>query len=115
MSYHQNLEWTPGRVVTLSTHLEKPSPFYFGYDINQKLTSVLNQYTFDKIFFFTEENLFELYGKELYNQLKSKFDCRLEFVPAGEKCKYFPVLEEVCESLIAKGVSKKSILIAFGN
>ncbi len=114
MSYHQNLEWTPGRVVTLSTHLEKPSPFYFGYDINQKLTSVLNQYTFDKIFFFTEENLFELYGKELYNQLKSKFDCRLEFVPAGEKCKYFPVLEEVCESLIAKGVSKKSILIAFG-
>lgn len=35
-------------------------------------------------------------------------------MPAAEKCKSFPVLEEICETLIIKGVSKNSILIAFG-
>ncbi|MGJ5676529.1 MAG: 2-deoxy-scyllo-inosose synthase [Nostochopsis sp.] len=114
MNAPQTVEFLPGRVITLNTELEKPSPFYFGYDIQQSFVSELDKYTFDKIFFFTEPHLFELYGKELYNQISEKFSCSLEFVPHGEQCKYFPVLEKTCEMLIAKGASKKSILIAFG-
>ena len=114
INYTSPLNFEPGRVIQLSTELEKPSPFYFGYDIESSFFSELEKYTFDKIFFFTESHLFDLYGKSLYDKLCQKFNCFLEFVPPGEKCKYFPVLEETCENLIAKGASKKSILISFG-
>ena len=114
MDVVQNIKWSAGKVIELSSELEKPSPFYFGYDIQESFISHLEEHTFDKIFFFTEPHLFELYGKEIYEKLEEKFPCYLEFVPPGEKCKYFPVLEQMCENLIAKGVSKKSILLAFG-
>jgi 3-dehydroquinate synthase len=107
-------EFVPGKVITLSTELAKPSPFYFGFDIEHEFVNVLDSYSFDKIFFFTEPHLFELYGKELYQKIAEKYPCSLEFVPNGEACKYFPVLEHTCEDLIAKGVSKKSLLLAFG-
>lgn len=112
--YNATQEWTPGKIVELSTELEKPSPFYFGYDIKEHLISQFSKYEFDKIFFLTEQNLFELYGQQLYHELNAKFNCVLEIVPPGEQCKYFPVLEELCEKLIAKGISKKSLLVAFG-
>lgn len=114
MTNVQNIELIPGKVITLSSHLEKPSPFLFGFEIQDKFVEELEKYSFDKIFFFTEPHLFEFYGKDLFNQISAKYPCQVEFVPAGEKCKYFPVLEEICETLIAKGASKKSILIAFG-
>ncbi len=114
IDYNMTQEWTPGKIVQLSTELQKPSPFYFGYDIKEHLVNEFSKHDFDKIFFFTEQNLFELYGEELFHELNAKYHCLLEIVPPGEKCKYFPVLEEVCETLIAEGVSKKSLLVAFG-
>lgn len=114
INYSSPLKLEQGKVIQLSTELEKPSPFHFGYDIEPSFISELEKYTFDKIFFFTEPHLFELYGKSLYDKLCENFTCFLEFVPPGEKCKYFSVLEETCENLIAKGASKKSILISFG-
>lgn len=114
MNYSQEIQWEPGKVIQLSTHLKHSSPFYFGYDIQDSFVSELDKHKFDKLFFFTEPHLFEIYGKKLYEKICAKYPCELEFVPAGEKCKYFPVLEETCENLIAKGASKKSILLAFG-
>ncbi len=114
MDYNTTQEWTPGKIVKLSTELQKPSPFYFGYDIKEHLINELSKHDFDKIFFFTEQNLFLLYGEELYDELNAQFPCFLEILPPGEKCKDFPILEGVCETLIAKGVSKKSLLVAFG-
>jgi 3-dehydroquinate synthase len=114
MNHAQNIEFIPGKVIELSSHLQKPSPFHFGFEIQNSFLSELEKYSFDKIFFFTEPHLFEAYGKELFNKISAKYPCILEFVPPGEKCKYFPVLEETCEKLIAQGASKKSILIAFG-
>lgn len=114
MNWNQPLEFISGKVITLSTHLEKHSPFYFGYDIEKSFTAELEKYSFDKIFFFTEPHLFALYGKDLYLNICEKYRCELEFVPTGESCKYFSVLEETWEKLIEKGASKKSILLSFG-
>jgi 3-dehydroquinate synthase len=114
MQYDRALEWQQGKMVTLNTHLAKSSPFYFGYDIEENFLATLADYPCDRIFFFTEPHLFEIYGKSLYDKISQQVPCQLEFVPAGEKCKYFPVLEETCEKLIAQGASKKSLLIAFG-
>ena len=86
-----------GQVIQLSTELEKPSPFYFGYDIQDKFVSELEKYTFDKIFFFTEPHLFDLYGEELYRKINNKFPCLLQFVPSREKCKSFSVLKKVLQ------------------
>lgn len=110
-------EFEPGKVIELSTELAKPSPFYLGNNIQDQFIEVLAGYKPDKIFFFTEPHLFQMYGKELYDHIVEKVPCEsvfIEFLPHGEKCKYFPILEEVCESMIAKGASKKSILLAFG-
>ncbi len=114
MKYNQVLEWQQGKMVTLSTHLAKPSPFYFGYDIEDNFLRILSNYECDQLFFFTEPHLFELFGKSLYEKISQHVPCHLEFVPSGEKCKYFSVLEDTCEELIAKGASKKSLLLAFG-
>ncbi len=114
MNYSQSLNWEAKKVIQLSSELAKPSPFYFGYDIEENFLSELEKHSFDKIFFFTEPHLFELYGKNIYNRIQEKYPCYLEFVPPGEECKHFPVLEDICENLIAKEVSKKSILLAFG-
>jgi len=108
------MECEAKKPIQLSSELAKPSPFFFGYDIEENFICELEKYSFDKIFFFTEPILFELYGKKIYDRLKEKYPCYLEFVPSGEECKYFPVLEKTCEKLIAKGVSKKSILLSFG-
>ena len=88
MNYARSLRWEPKRVIQLSSELEKPSPFYFGYDIEENFLSELEKYSFDKIFFFTEPHLFELYGKKLYDLIQEKYPCSLEFVPPGEECKY---------------------------
>lgn len=114
MQYEQTLAWQQGKTIALSTHLAQPSPFYFGYDIEANFLETLANYKCDRIFFFTEPHLFEIYGKTLYQKIAKQVPCHLEFVPAGEKCKYFPVLEDTCEKLIAMGASKKSLLVAFG-
>ena len=114
MNYARSRKWEAKRVIQLSSELAKPSPFFFGYDIEENFIFELEKYSFDKIFFFTERHLFELYGQKFYDRIKEKYPCYLEFVPPGEECKHFPVLEKTCENIIAKGASKKSILLAFG-
>lgn len=89
--------------------LEKPSPFLLGFEIQDNFLEELEKYSFDKIFFFPEPYLFKLYGKDLFNKISEKYHCQIKFLPIGEKCKHFPVLEETCENLIVKGVSKNSI------
>ncbi len=68
MNWNQPLEFIPGKVITLSTHLEKPSPFYFGYDIEKSFTAELEKYSFDKIFFFTEPHLFAIVRQRFVSQ-----------------------------------------------
>ena len=51
MTNVQNIELIPGKVITLSTCLDKPSPFLFGFEIQDKFLEELEKYSFDKIFF----------------------------------------------------------------
>ena len=104
-----------GNVTTFSTELEKPSPYYFGYKIEDFILKKLENIEFDKLFFLTEESIFNIYGEVLYNKIKEKFpNTFLNILLSGEQNKYFKNLEELCENLIEKNVSKKSILIGFG-
>ncbi len=102
-------------VLEFSTELEKSTPYYLGYQIEETIIEKLQNCDFDKLFFLTEESVFKLYGLKLFEKLKEHFpNTTLNLLLAGEQNKYFKNLEELCERLIDQNVSKKSILIAFG-
>lgn len=106
---------TSGNILELSTELEKPSPYYFGYKVEEFIINKLKDYDFDKLFFLTEDSIFKLHGENLFNKIKKCFpNTVLNLLQSGEQNKYFKNLEELCEILIEQNVSKKSILIAFG-
>ncbi|WP_186644151.1 3-dehydroquinate synthase family protein [Fluviispira vulneris] len=111
--FNNNL--VPGRGIEFSTELDVPSPYYFGYKIENILLKNLEKFEFDKLFFLTEESVFKIYGESLYKKIKNKFpNTFLNILLAGEQNKYFKNLEELCELLIEQNISKKSILIGFG-
>src|SRR5262245_47574185 len=88
--------WQPGHVVTLSTELEHPSPIHFGHAIDGQFIKYLSRYSFDRLFFCAEEPIFRLHGQRLYDEAQRHFPCQVQFLPAGERCKSFSVLEELC-------------------
>jgi 3-dehydroquinate synthetase len=74
----------------------------------------LARHSFDRLFFCAEEHVFRLHGQRLYDAARRHFPCQLQFLPAGEACKSFNVLAELCESFVSGNISKKSIVIALG-
>lgn len=110
----ENLKKTNNSLLELNSELEINAPYYFGYDICDKLISKLNEYNFDKLFLITDSTVYNLYGKELQHQLESTFLCDLVLSAEGESYKNINTLSDLCEKLISKGVSKRSVLLAFG-
>jgi 3-dehydroquinate synthase len=106
--------FSQGRVTTLSTELEHPSPIHFGHRIGPQFLTHLTRHHFDKLFFCAEEHVFRLHGQSLYDEARRHFPCHLQFLPSGEACKSFDVLADVCESFVHGNISKKSIVIALG-
>lgn len=106
-----------GFLANLSTHLEHPSPYYLGYKIDHsQLVQTLEQYRpWDQIFVVTEPVIFSLYGATLLQALQDYgVPAKVVYIPTGEKSKNFSVLQEVGDELIREGISKRSILLAFG-
>ncbi|MFD1954360.1 hypothetical protein ACFSL6_09355 [Paenibacillus thailandensis] len=102
-------------LLTLSTELSESSPYYYGMDITERFADVLKQYPFDKIFFVTAEPLFRLYGEEfvrIFNQERIPYDVLAIGDREEDKC--FRSLEELCDSLVERGVTKGSIIVSFG-
>jgi 3-dehydroquinate synthetase len=103
-----------GRVRSLSTHLEHPSPIYFGHRIEHQFLSCLARHSFDRIFFCAEEHVFRLHGQRLYDEARRHFPCHLQFLAPGEQTKSFDALAELCESFVAGNISKRSVIVALG-
>src|SRR5262245_8699142 len=99
----------------LSTELAVPSPIYFGHDIEDQFVASLLDLTYDQLFVFVDEGVHAIYGKSFFERLRSSCGpATLIVVPPGESVKTFRQLEVLCEELIARGCSKRSILISFG-
>jgi 3-dehydroquinate synthase len=63
----------------------------------------------------SDERVAPLYAQSLINSLKNAgYSPRLVTVPAGEKSKAMPVLEDVCGQMVAAGLDRSSFLIALG-
>ena len=117
--YTQRVRFEPGKIIKLNNGLEKPSPIFFGYDIEDKFIDHLDKLTkkapVDRIFFLTDRFIFDQLGSRFFDRLKSAYPAITpSFLPNGERGKTFDVLQKLCDQLIEKGASMGSLLIAFG-
>ena len=117
--YNQKIEFEPGNIIQLDSALEKNFPLFFGYAIEDQFADMLAKATHaiaaDRIFLLTDRFIFDLYGERFLSRLHQKFpDAQVYFLPRGESCKTFEELQKLCDQLVDKGISKRSLLIAFG-
>jgi len=117
--YNQKIEFEPGNIVQLDSALEKTFPVFFGYAIEDQFADVLAKATHqippDRIFLLTDHFIFDLFGERFFSRIQKTFpDAQVSLLPRGEKCKTFEQLQKLCDQLIDKGISKRSLLIAFG-
>ncbi len=113
--YYYDIPLKKDKVQVLSTELTVSFPLYFGCEIEAQFTKYLNGLNYDRIFLFCDENIYKLYGESFFKQLLTlDKPVELLIIPQGEHSKTFPKLEEMCETLIEKRVSKISLLISFG-
>ncbi|MBM3579834.1 MAG: 3-dehydroquinate synthase, partial [Alphaproteobacteria bacterium] len=85
-----------------------------SYDIIIKSNAIkalpdfLSKKNYSKIFVITDENVAKLHLASLPTTTENII------LPAGEQTKSFHLLEKTCEEILAKGIDRKSLIIAFG-
>jgi 3-dehydroquinate synthetase len=101
----------------LSTHLTHPSPFYFGYGIaphfRARLAAACGNEPADKVFLVADHCVYAAHGGD-DGLLKEIPEAELLLIEPGEGSKSWTGLESLCETLVCKGASKRSVVIAFG-
>lgn len=117
--YNRKTNFDRGEIVQIDNALDATSPIFFGYDIEEQFANVLDRSTHDipvdRLFLLTDRTIFDLFGETFLSRLRKRFqDTELYLLPEGEQCKNFEVLQKLCNQLVEKGVSKQSLLIAFG-
>ncbi|MCX7923169.1 MAG: 2-deoxy-scyllo-inosose synthase [Clostridia bacterium] len=108
-------EKLPDGVKCLPLNLAHKVDLLYGIDIVDKFTYFLNMLSFDKVFFISEETIYNLHGRRLFELLREDdINCEVILIPGKEKNKSFENLEFLCNLLVEKNISKDSIIIAFG-
>lgn len=102
-------------MIKFKTNLKPDPTYYFGHDITDELGGLLKEYVFDRVYFITNDLLLNLYGRKILNVF-NQHDIAHEVITIkdSENDKTFTNLEQLCEALVAKGITKGSIIIGFG-
>jgi 3-dehydroquinate synthase len=104
----------PSGTISLDTHLIGGVPYFLGHGSLHAIRVKLEEFSFDKLFLITSPNVWRFHGEGLYNTLESFFPCELVMIPDEEANKNISTLNRLCEELIARRVSKDSILLSLG-
>ena len=117
--YNQITGFDRGKIIQIDVELDAKFPIFFGYDIEDHFIETLeratHRHSVDRLFLLTDPIIFDLFGDKFLSKIKQSFPVTdVYFLPRGEKCKTFDVLQELCNQLVEKGISKRSLLIAFG-
>ena len=95
--------------------LQPPVDYFLGYDSELQFIDKLSQLDFDSLFIVTDTIMMKLYATQFIAALKSKFNIQVIVIDLnGEEVKTFSYLDTLCNQLIKRDISKKSILISFG-
>jgi 3-dehydroquinate synthase len=102
-------------VMHLETGLQSSSPYYFGDGILERFPGYLKEHDFDRCYLVTSKKLFDLFGGPLVRVLDSAHvPCELVLINETERHKDWDTLGKLCEELVARGVTKDSILVGVG-
>jgi 3-dehydroquinate synthase len=98
--------------VTLA---ERSYDILIGANAVEKLADFLGPKNYSKIFIITDENVAKWHLSRL-EQVLQNVEIPIEKIitKSGEQTKSFLFLEKICEEILAKGVDRKSLIIAFG-
>jgi len=96
-----------------SIETQKEIPIYIGENILKDLKQYLSKLDFDKIIIITDTNVNKLWSKILSKEL-STFKHDFFILKAGEKSKNFKTYEKLCNDILDKEITRKSLIIAFG-
>lgn len=118
IDYNNTKSFQANTVELLNTGLERPSPIHLGYDIQGSFAAELARVTthaaVDRCFVITDAPIYDLFGRSFLTELQKCLRAEVLVVPSGEAAKSWEHLRQLCESLLAKGASKGSLLIALG-
>ncbi len=70
-------------------------------------------YPYDKVYIVTDQTVYDLYYEKL-EEILTDFESIYVKVDPGETSKSIPIYEKVVKELIAKGIKRNHLLIAFG-
>ncbi|MEO7035646.1 MAG: 2-deoxy-scyllo-inosose synthase [Polyangiaceae bacterium] len=119
IDYNSTKSFQANMLEVLDTGLEKPSPVYLGYDIQCKFAAELADVTaltpIDRCFVITDALVCDLFGQSFLAELQKHVSgAEIVVVPSGEAAKSWEHLRQLCERLLAKKASKRSLVIALG-
>jgi 3-dehydroquinate synthetase/DNA-binding IclR family transcriptional regulator len=105
----------PKKMINFKTHLQPDPTYYFGFDIIHELGPLLKRHVFDRVYFVANSLLLDLYGKEILDLFEENGVVHESLtIKDSENDKTFSNLECLCEELVARGITKGSIVIGFG-
>ncbi|SDB11813.1 2-deoxy-scyllo-inosose synthase [Eubacterium oxidoreducens] len=111
----EQVTFTEGKMIHFNTYLKPDPTYYFGYNIIGELGKLINEYSYDKVFLVTNEVLHNLYGDKVEQSLKDEnINYEVIVIADTEHDKTFTRLEELCELLVKKGITKGSIIVGVG-
>ena len=90
---------------------ERSYDILIGKNSLNNLGEFLSHKHYSKIFVITDANVAKLHLPRLQAVLPN---FEMVIVDAGEQTKSFSYLEKVCEEILAKGIDRKSLIVAFG-
>lgn len=90
---------------------ENSYPIYIEQNLLNSIDSLLSDA--DKYFIITDENIYTLYSNRLLSSFKEK-DIYHYILKPGERSKSFSNLENILDSMVEKGLTRNSKIIAFG-
>lgn len=102
-------------MISFKTNLQPDPTYYFGHDIINELGPLVKEQVFDRVYFVTNDLLHSLYTEEIV-KIFNENDIAHEVltIDDSENDKTFTNLENLCEQLVAKGITKGSIIVGFG-
>ena len=82
-----------------------------GKNAIQNLQEFLSKKNYSKVFVITDENVAKHHLASLEAEISN---AEIIITKSGEQTKSFLFLEKICEEILAKGIDRKSLIIAFG-
>ncbi|MBI0378699.1 iron-containing alcohol dehydrogenase [Streptomyces albiflaviniger] len=104
-----------GTIIELTSGVSPSCPYYLGDGIAGWLPEHLRRHDFDELYLVTSDALYTRFGKDLARGLGGDgIPVNVLTVPEGERAKGWPQLTDLCERLVAAGVTKDSVIAALG-